>query len=189
MYQPFAQESTPFGFIVVRTTGEPLALVQSVRQVVRTIDPSLAVFDVATMEQRVERSLGGRRFSMLLMLAFAVVALALAAIGLYGVLAYIVGERTREIGIRMALGAKGRDVLALVLRQGSVMVALGIALGLAGALGAGPLLSSALYAVTPRDAVTLATVPVLIAAVAGLATWLPARRATRVDPVEALREE
>jgi putative ABC transport system permease protein len=100
-----------------------------------------------------------------------------------------VGERTREIGIRMALGARAGDVMRLVLRQGALMVTFGIVLGLAGALGAGPLLSSALYAVTPRDAVTLGTVPLLIAAVAGLAIWLPARRATRVDPVEALREE
>jgi putative ABC transport system permease protein len=189
MYQPFAQESTPFGFIVVRTTGEPAAIVQSARQVVRSIDPSLALYDVATMEQRLERSVAGRRFNMLLIVLFACVALALAAVGLYGLLAYLVGERTREIGIRMALGARASDVMRLVLRQGAFMVTFGIALGLAGALGSGPLLSSALYAVTPRDAMTLGTVPLLIAAVAGLAIWLPARRATRVDPVEALREE
>ena len=126
---------------------------------------------------------------MLLIVLFACVALALAAVGLYGLLAYLVGERTREIGIRMALGARASDVMRLVLRQGAFMVTFGIALGLAGALGSGPLLSSALYAVTPRDAMTLVTVPLLIAAVAGLAIWLPARRATRVDPVEALREE
>jgi putative ABC transport system permease protein len=189
MYQPFAQESTPFGFIVVRTTGEWAAIVQSARQVVRSIDPSLALYDVATMEQRLERSVAGRRFNMLLVVLFAGVALALAAVGLYGLLAYLVGERTREIGIRMALGARASDVMRLVLRQGAFMVTFGIALGLAGALGSGPLLSSALYAVTPRDAVTLGTVPLLIAAVAGLAIWLPARHATLVDPVEALREE
>ena len=126
--------------------------------------------------------------SMLLMLAVAVVALLLAAVGLYGVLAFIVGERTREIGIRMALGAEARDVLALVMRQSGAMVLVGIAVGLAGALAAGPLLASALYAVTPLDRTTLAGVPLLIAAVAAVATWLPARRATRVNPVEALRE-
>ena len=188
MYRPFDQEPVPFGFVVVRTTGEPAPVVQSVRQVIRTIDPSLAVYDVATMGQRVERSVGGRRLSMLLMLAFAVVALLLAAVGLYGVLAFIVGERTREIGIRMALGAEARDVLALVMRQSGAMVLVGIAVGLAGALAAGPLLASALYAVTPLDRTTLAGVPLLIAAVAAVATWLPARRATRVNPVEALRE-
>jgi ABC-type antimicrobial peptide transport system permease subunit len=188
MYRPFAQDPVPFGFIVVRTTAESAPVVESVRQVIRTIDPSLAVYDVATMVQRVERSVGGRRFSMLLMLAFAVVALLLAAVGLYGVLAYIVGERTREIGIRMALGAEARDVLALVMRQSGAMVLVGIAVGLAGALAAGPLLASALYAVTPLDGTTLTGVPLLIAAVAAVATWWPARRATRVNPVDALRE-
>jgi predicted permease len=189
LYQPFAQEPVPFGFIVVRTSGETASTVQAVRQVVRTIDPTLAVYDVATMDERLERSVGGRRFSMLLILAFALVALTLAAVGLYGVLAYIVGERTREIGIRMALGAGLQDVLGMVLRQSGVMVALGVVLGLMAALAVGPLLAAGLFGVTPHDPFTLVSVPLVIAAIAAIATWVPARRAARVDPVEALRDE
>ena len=189
MYQPFAQEPVPFGFIVVRTSGDATSLVQSVREVIRTIDPTLALYDVATMEERVERSVGGRRFSMLLIMSFALVALVLSAVGLYGVLAYIVGERTREIGIRMALGAAAADVLRMVMRQSGAIVALGIGLGLAGALAIGPLLAAGLYGVTAHDGLTLVAVPLLIATIAAIATWVPARRAARVDPVEALRDE
>ena len=189
MYQPFAQEPVPFGFIVVRTSGDATSLVQSVREVIRTIDPTLALYDVATMDERVERSVGGRRFSMLLIMSFALVALVLSAVGLYGVLAYIVGERTREIGIRMALGAAAVDVLRMVMRQSGAIVALGIGLGLAGALAIGPLLAAGLYGVTAHDGLTLVAVPLLIATIAAIATWVPARRAARVDPVEALRDE
>ena len=173
----------------MRTSGDATSLVQSVREVIRTIDPTLALYDVATMDERVERSVGGRRFSMLLIMSFALVALVLSAVGLYGVLAYIVGERTREIGIRMALGAAAVDVLQMVMRQSGAIVALGIALGLAGALAIGPLLAAGLYGVTAHDGLTLVAVPLLIATIAAIATWVPARRAARVDPVEALRDE
>jgi ABC-type antimicrobial peptide transport system permease subunit len=131
----------------------------------------------------------GRRFSMLLVGAFAVVALVLAAIGLYGVLSSAVAERTREIGIRMALGAGRSDVFRLVTRQSLLMVAAGLLVGLAGALAAGPLLAGALFQVSSRDPVTFTAVPLLLAAVAAVAVWVPARRATRVDPMVALREE
>lgn len=189
MYRPFDQEPTPVGFVAVRTAGEPASLVAAMRHEVRALDASLVLYDVATMDQRIAASIVGRRFSMLLLGGFALIALVLAALGLYGVLTSAVADRTREIGIRMALGARAADVLRLVMRQSIGMVAFGLVLGIAGALATGPLLAGALFAVSARDPSTLVAVPVLLALVALMAAWVPARRATRVDPVVALREE
>jgi putative ABC transport system permease protein len=189
MFRPFAQLPMPFGFLAVRTAVPPDTLVQAVRAEVRRLDPTQALYDVATMDERLDRSVASRRFGMLLVVAFAALALVLSAIGLYGVLAHAVTERTREIGVRMALGARAGDVLGLVGRQAAVMVGTGAVVGLTAAVAAGPVIASALYAVTPRDPVTLVAVPALLALVALVATWWPARSALRVDPVVALRDE
>ena len=189
MYRPFDQDPMSAGFLAVRSAADAGAVVQAVRREVHRRDASLVVHDVATMDERMAGAVVGRRFSMLLVGAFAAVALLLAAIGLYGVLSSAIAERTREIGIRMALGAHARDVVGLVLAQSSRMVAAGLALGMAGAAAVGPLLASALFDVSVHDPITFAAVPVALALVSLIAAWLPARRATRVDPLEALRQE
>jgi ABC-type antimicrobial peptide transport system permease subunit len=156
---------------------------------VLAIDPQLPVYAQKTMERIVDESLGQRYFSMLLVAVFATVALALASVGLYGVIAYQVAQRTREFGVRIAIGAGPREILALVLGQGSRLVAAGLALGLGGAFLTTQLLQSLLFGIDERDPMTFVAVAVLLAAVALLAIWLPARRATQVDPIIALRAE
>jgi len=145
--------------------------------------------NIRTMTQMVETSVAQRKLSVQLLGGFAGVALLLAAIGLYGVLSHTVTQRTREIGIRTALGAQRPDVIGLVLRQGMKLTCLGILIGLAGAFGLTNLIRSLLFDVAPTDPLTFAVIPVMLAMVALLACWLPARRAAKVDPMEALRHE
>ncbi len=177
--------------LVVRAkSGDPLRLTDSLRQIVLGLDPELPMSDVATMDQHIATGLAPRRLTMLLLGAFAVVALGLATVGLYGVMALSVTQRTRELGIRMALGAQRSTVLALVLRQGAVLVAVGLGVGLAAALGLGRLLASVLDgAGASNDLPMLGAVCALLAAAALLACWIPARRATKLDPMVALRDE
>jgi putative ABC transport system permease protein len=190
MYLPQAQMTDGGLVLVVRTrTDSPENLTESIRRVIHEIDPGIPTYDVASMRALVDRSAAPRRFVMRLLAAFAAAALALAAIGLYGVVAHSVGERTREIGIRVALGATPKDVIRLVLSGGAAMVGLGVAVGLLGALGASRFLRGILYEVNPTDPASLVTAVVVLAIVALLAHWLPARRAARVDPVTALRSE
>jgi putative ABC transport system permease protein len=153
------------------------------------VDPNEPVFGVRTMDAVVSSALAQRRFTMLLLAMFATTALALSAIGIYGVMAYFVTQRTREIGIRLALGASRRDVLGLVLGQGIRLAAAGVVLGLIGALLITRGISTLLFDVSPRDPVTLAALSIVLTAVALLACYIPARRATRVDPIRALRYE
>ncbi len=190
-YAPYAQATGggPNLFIVVRTDGDPASLAPSVRGAIANIDGDLPVFRVATMEQMVSDSLAQRRFSMLLFGIFAALALVLAVVGLYGVMSYAVAQRTHEIGLRMALGAQGGDVLRMVVGQGMGLVAVGLGLGLLGALALTRLMSSLLYGVSATDPLTYAGIAILLGSVALLASYLPARRATKVDPMVALRYE
>ena len=175
--------------MMVRTSVDPLNLASAVRRRVSESNGEQPVFDVQTMDQIVSDSVAGRRFSMLLLAVFASLALLLASVGIYGVISYTATQRTHEIGIRMALGAERTDVLRLVVGQGLRLSLIGIGAGLAAALGLTRLMSSMLYGVRPTDLVTFAAVSLLLAGVAVLASYVPARRATRVDPLVALRYE
>ena len=174
--------------LVIKTANDPLSLVNPLRHEVEALDSNLPIA-IQTMEQALADSLVRQRFSIQLMTIFAAVAALLAAIGIYGVLAYLVDDRRREIGIRMALGARPVNVLALVLRQGSPSVGLGLALGVSGGLGLTRVLSSLLYEVSATDPLTFTLVSLGLVAIALLAMIVPSRRATRVEPVEALRHE
>jgi putative ABC transport system permease protein len=175
--------------LVVRTDVDPTRLIAAVRQEIRALDAALPVANIQTLEQHVHKSVAPQRFNTFLLAIFALLALILAAIGIYGIMARSVTRRTHEIGVRMALGAQRKDVLRLVVRQGMLLAFLGMATGMAAALAVTRVLSSFLYNVEPRDPLTFAGVAVLLGLVALLACYLPARRATRVDPVIALRYE
>jgi putative ABC transport system permease protein len=170
----------------VRTSGDPLALATTVRDLIQQRLPDQPVSDVASMDELLGRSLSGARFSMLLISIFAGLALLLAAVGIYGVMAYVIAQRTREIGIRLALGAQPNDVLGVVMKQGTRLALAGVAIGLVAALGLTRLMSSLLYGVKATDLVTYASVTAVLVSVALLACFLPARRASQVDPMVAL---
>ena len=170
-------------------SGDPQALAEPVRRAIKVLDPNLPLSKVLTMDQLIDTRFQSRRLLVVLLATFAGVALLLASIGLYGVMALGVTQRTRELGIRMALGAQRASVLGLVMRQGTALVGLGLLIGLGGALASGRLLTSLVYGVAVNDPMTLALVAGLLGAVAMLATYLPARRATSIDPLKALREE
>jgi len=190
MYVPYAQDSGWGGVsLVLRTNGEPTAMTAAVRNEIRALDKGIPVFNVKTMNDVLLTSVGPRRTPMLLLSAFAGVALLLAMIGIYGVTAYYVTQRTQEIGIRMALGAQMSDVMKLVLRGGMALALIGIGVGLAGAFALTRLMTSLLFAVEPTDGVTFASVSLCLLVTASIACYLPARRATKVDPLVALRYE
>ena len=174
---------------VARTHLPPLTLANDLRRAVQAVDPEQPLANLATLVDTVERSLQNRRTILTLLLVFAGTALVLACLGIYGVMAYSVAQRTREMGIRIALGAGVGQVIGLILRDGMKLVLTGVGIGAVASLGAGQLLSSQLYHVTGQDPLTFGLVAVVLLAVALLACWLPARRATRVDPVTALRAE
>jgi putative ABC transport system permease protein len=186
-----AQERLAFGFLsfVVRTDGDPARLIGTVRSLIGQVDANVGIDALLPMEQLVASSLTRQRFYAAVMGVFAAIAVLLSAVGVYGVLAYAVGQRTREFGVRTALGATGRDVLALVLRQGLLLTCIGIGIGLAGAIALTRYLEGMLYEVTPVDPLTYVAVVALFAAVTSIASYLPARRATKIDPLRALRYE
>ena len=175
--------------LVVRTAGDPRPLTPAIREQVLAVDPNQPVYDVKTMEERVAVTLETRRFAVVLLSIFGTLALLLAAIGLYGVLAFAVSQRTREIGIHMALGARARDVLFMVIKQGMSLVLVGVVLGIGGAYALTRTIQSLLFEVGPTDSLTFLLVPLLLAVVGFIACYVPARRATKVDPLVALRYE
>jgi predicted permease len=189
VYLPYPQVPRSGLALVVRTAAEPLNLVSGVRQLVRRIDPELPIFDVAAMSDQLQRSLWLRRLYSSLIGAFAFVALVMAVGGMYGVFSYVVSGRTRELGVRLALGATGGSVLWLVLRQGLILAALGIGLGLAGTVIAVPLMKRLLLGIHGMDLLICGLLPVVLTAVALLACYVPARRAARIDPMAVLRYE
>jgi putative ABC transport system permease protein len=189
IYWPYAQSPRWASFFVLRTAGDPSAIVKAVQARLAGVDPDMEASSVSTLEERVGRELRRPRFNLLLIGVFAAFALSLTLVGVYGVVAASVAGRTREIGVRVALGATSPQVLGMVLREGMVLTGLGVGIGLVAAVWLTRFASNLLYGVTPGDAATRVVVVLLVAAAALLACWLPARRATRVDPVVALRSE
>ncbi|HTP31780.1 MAG TPA: ABC transporter permease [Candidatus Acidoferrales bacterium] len=189
VYFPQQQNPGNMMFLAVRTSSDPVLLAGAIVNQVHAVDTNVAVYQVRTMADRLYDSLARRRFSTVMLGAFALFALVLSAIGVYGVMSYLVSQSTHDIGVRVALGAQRGNIIGMVVRQGVELVAFGIAAGLAGALALTRVMAALLFGVSTTDAVTFSLVALVLAMVAILATWLPARRATSVDPMIALREE
>jgi predicted permease len=187
-YFPADQSEAPNLTFALRTGGDPTALTAGVRRALAALDRELPVFDTLTLEERLERSLAGRRSPVFLSAGFGLVALLLSAIGIYGVLAYLVTQRKKEIGIRIALGSSAAGIFELIIREGLLLIGAGFTLGAAGAVALRRTIESQLFGVTTTDPIVLAAVTLVLAAVAVLACALPARRATRIDPIVALAE-
>jgi putative ABC transport system permease protein len=188
VYLPLAQNPLPSMTLYVRSTVDPTQLVNSVNREISSVAPQVLVSGVRTGQEVIDGSLFQARIGVALLSVFGALALTLASIGLYGILAYTVNQRQREIGLRMALGASQSSVLRLILKQGISLVLIGVLIGFAGALVLGRLLSRILYGVAPTDPVSLAGAVFVLGAVAAVACYLPARSATRVDPLVALRQ-
>ncbi len=189
IYLPYAQHPVTAFTVAVRTSGDHIASMAMLRHDVAALDPLLPLANVERLAALVDTSLAGRRFTMVVLLAFAVMAVALSLVGVYGVLAYLVAQRRREVGVRLAIGATPSDVVWLFAREGAALIVAGLGIGLAGALVSGRLIASLLFGVTPADPATLAIVICALAGAAACATYLPARRAAGVDPGEALRAD
>jgi putative ABC transport system permease protein len=189
IYVPYAQAPFIFATLVARTKGDPLAATQAVRRAIWAIDKDQPVWKIRTMESLLNSAIGDRRYTAFLLMCFSVLALALAAIGLYGVLAYVVSQRTAEFGIRMAVGGQAKQILALIVRQGVVLTASGLFVGCAAALLLMRLLRNQVYGVDIHDPATYGFVCLLLLSVGVLASFIPAWRASRVDPAVALRHE
>ncbi len=189
-YFPYAQQAGPRGMtLVTRTAGDPASIVSAVRQAVTSIDPELPFFAVKPMQQRVDESLVSRRTPMMLASLFGGIALFLAAVGIYGVLAFQVAQRRKEIGIRMALGSDGRRIFGLIVTEGLWLLAVGVAVGLVGAFGIRRAMETQLFGIQPMDPMVLALVTGVLGAVALLACAVPARRAAQIDPLIALTDQ
>jgi putative ABC transport system permease protein len=190
MYLPYAQadKSLPL-ILLLRSSRDPAQVVSAVRQQVRELDAQLPVYDVKTMNQVLSTAVARPRFMTFLLVVFAAVAVLLATVGIYGVMSYTVMQNTRELGIRLALGAQATDIFKLVVGKGLILILFGVLIGAAGAFGLTRLMTSLLYGVTATDPLTFISVSLTLVVVALLACYIPARRATRVDPLVALRYE
>jgi putative ABC transport system permease protein len=189
MFLPLGQDTFRSGYIVVRTNVGTETIVPSLRAAVLAIDKNLAIFNVKTLERVVSDSIAQPRFNMVLLGIFAGLALILASVGIYGVMSYSVTQRTQELGVRIALGAQRRDIFSLVLKQGIILALIGVGIGLAAAIGLSKVVASVLYGISATDPVTFISVAVIMIAVALVACFFPARKATKVDPLTAMRYE
>jgi ABC-type antimicrobial peptide transport system permease subunit len=189
VYAPYNVLPGALNSVVVRSRGSSEALESAVRAQVRAVDPNLPVIGLSTMSEVVSESVATPRFYMVMLAAFAAIALVLAAIGIYGVISYTVAQRSRELGIRIALGASKERVVGLVIGEGLTLTGIGIAIGLAAAFGLTRLISSLLFGVAPADVMTFGVVASALVLVALAASWIPARRAAAVDPLIAMRSE
>jgi predicted permease len=189
LYVPVQQWYRPDGALIVKTAGDPVATLSAVQRVMRELDPNLPLFDTRTIEEHLELSLFIQRMAATLLGAFGVLALLLATVGLYAVIATGVAQRTPEIGMRMALGAARRDIIGLVLRQGLGVTAIGLVVGIAGSLAVTRLFKGLLVGVNPTDGISFVATSALLVMVAIAATYLPARRAASIDPLSALRQD
>jgi putative ABC transport system permease protein len=177
-------------FMAVRTSvSNPLSLLPAVQNAVSSVDKNVALATPRTMEDLIARSVADRKFTMLLLTTFAGIAVLLAAIGLFGVMSYSVIQRSREIGVRMALGARRLDIFNLIVKQGMLLTGIGLVLGVTGAIALSRLISGLLFGVSPTDFATFVILSVILGAIAFIACWWPAHRATQVDPIIALRTE
>ncbi|MDX6576146.1 MAG: putative transport system permease protein, partial [Blastocatellia bacterium] len=188
-YSPYAQNVWLSMYLVIRSTQEPTLLASAVRSEVYALDSKLPVSNIKPVRQMIDERISPKRLMTYILAVFALIALLLASIGIYGVMSYAVTQRTREIGVRMALGAQAVDVLKLVVKNGMTMAIIGVAIGLAGAYALTRLLANLLFKVAPTDLLTFAVVTVSLIVVALLACYIPARRATKVSPLAALRYE
>jgi putative ABC transport system permease protein len=188
-FLPFAQSPSLGNLVMIRSARDPMSLVPSVRAAMRTLDPNQPLSSIRTMDEMLSRLVAQRRFSATLVASFAVLALVLATIGAYGVTSYLVAQRTKEIGVRLALGADPKAVTRLVVLDGMKVGVVGLVIGVAGALATTRLASSLLYGVSPRDPATIVGVSAFLLVVVAFANYLPARRAARVDPLVALRQD
>ena len=191
LYSPYTQINPwkRWMTFVARTQSDPTVMGQAIKQQIWKVDPQLPISRFQTMDEVAASSFAARSFNMLLLGIFAGLALALAAVGIYGVMSYAVTQRTQEIGIRMALGARAPDVLRLIIKTGMTMTLIGVVIGVGGALALTRVMATLLFGVSPTDKLTFAAVSIVLAVVALLACYLPARRATKVDPMVALRYE
>jgi ABC-type antimicrobial peptide transport system permease subunit len=176
-------------YFVIRTTGDPKSVISMVRAEILELDKEQPITNIKSLEERLSESIAQRRFNMLMLSIFAGVAMILAAVGIYGIMSYIVAQRTHEIGIRMALGARAKDILILVLSQGMALTAIGLGIGLIATLALTRIITTLLYGVSPTDPLILVAISALLAVIAFLACSISARKAIKVDPVIALREE
>ena len=189
IYLPYDQHPVDAFTVAVRTRGDAVTPVPTLRREVAALDPLLPLANISSLGDLVDASIAGRRFTLLVFLVFGAIAVAMSAVGVYGVLAYLVGRRTREIGLRLAIGASSSDVVWLFVREGGVLILVGVSTGLAGALAGGRWIAALLFGVTPADPATFAAAVFTLGLTAACATYFPARRAASVDPAEALRAD
>ncbi len=188
-YLPQTQYPTRAMNVVMRSSNNPVALARAVKQQIHQLNPDLPLYNVSSMQERFDNSLARRRFTMLVLGTFAAISLGLAVIGIYGLIAYLVGQGSREVGIRLALGATRSNIMALIVRGGMALALWGVAIGIGGALVVGRLMRSLLFGVGVNDTATFVAVPLLLAGIAFIASYIPARRASRIDPSTSLRCE